>query len=99
MHVYHFNHYEPTAFKKLVGRYVSRGEQMDRLLRSDRFVDLYPIVKQAVRAGVESYSIKQLEQYSQLHAQGGAQERARAADGRGDGARCQVARRHHQRDS
>ena len=63
MHVYHFNHYEPTAFKKLVGRYVSRGDEMDRLLRSDRFVDLYPIVKQAVRAGVESYSIKQLEQY------------------------------------
>ena len=26
-------------------------------------MDLYPIVRQAVRAGVESYSIKQLEQY------------------------------------
>ena len=63
MHVYHFNHYEPTAFKKLMGRYVTRGEELDRLLRAERFVDLYPIVKQSVRAGVESYSIKQLEQY------------------------------------
>lgn len=64
MHVYHFNHYEPTAFKKLMGRYVTRGEQLDRLLWAERFVDLYPIAKQAVRAGVESYSIKKLELYS-----------------------------------
>ena len=64
MHVYHFNHYEPTAFKKLMGRYVTRGEQLDRLLWAERFVDLYPIAKQSVRAGVESYSIKKLEQYS-----------------------------------
>jgi predicted RecB family nuclease len=42
MHVYHFNHYEPTAFKKLMGRYVTRGEQLDRLLWAERFVDLYP---------------------------------------------------------
>ena len=64
MHVYHFNHYEPTAFKKLMGRYVTRGEQLDQLLWAERFVDLYPIARQAVRAGVESYSIKKLEQYS-----------------------------------
>lgn len=64
MHVYHFNHYEPTAFKKLMGRYVTRSEQLDRLLRAERFVDLYPIARQAVRAGVESYSIKKLELYS-----------------------------------
>lgn len=64
VHVYHFNHYEPTAFKKLMGRYVTRGEELDKLLRAERFVDLYPISKQAVRAGVESYSIKKLEQYS-----------------------------------
>ncbi len=63
MHVYHFNHYEPTAFKKLAGRYVTRVEALDELLRSECFVDLYPIVRQAVRAGVESYSIKQMEQY------------------------------------
>ncbi len=63
MHVYHFNHYETTAFKKLAGRYVTRVETLDELLRNERFVDLYPIVRQAVRAGVESYSIKQLEQY------------------------------------
>lgn len=64
MHVYHFNHYEPTAFKRLVGRYATRADALDRLLRSGRFVDLYPITRQAVRAGVESYSIKSLERYT-----------------------------------
>jgi predicted RecB family nuclease len=63
MHVYHFNHYEPIAFKKLVGRHVTRVEALNQLLRATRFVDLFPIVRQAVRCGVESYSIKQLEQY------------------------------------
>ena len=63
MHIYHFNHYETTAFKKLASRYVTRVDELDALLSGERFVDLYPIVRQAVRAGVESYSIKQLEQY------------------------------------
>jgi uncharacterized protein len=63
LHIYHFNHYEATAFKKLASRYVTRVDELDALLSGERFVDLYPIARQAVRAGVESYSIKQLEQY------------------------------------
>ncbi len=63
MHIYHFNHYETTAFKKLASRYVTRVDELDELLSAERFVDLYPIVRQAIRAGVESYSIKKLEQY------------------------------------
>ena len=53
MHVYHFNHYEPTAFKKLVGRHVTRAEALDQLLRAERFVDLILVAWQAVRCGVE----------------------------------------------
>ncbi len=64
MHVYHFNHHEPTAFKKLMGRYATRAEALDQLLRAERFVDLYPITRQALRAGVESYSIKKLEPFT-----------------------------------
>lgn len=63
MHVYHFGHYEPTALKRLMGRYATRGDEIDRLLRAERFVDLHTVVRQALRAGVESYSIKQLEQF------------------------------------
>jgi predicted RecB family nuclease len=62
-HVYHFGSYEPAALKRLMGRYATRGEQLDELLRAERFVDLHTVVRQSLRAGVESYSIKQLEQY------------------------------------
>ena len=62
-HIYHFGHYEPSTFKRLMGRYATRAEQLDELLRGERFVDLYAVVRQALRAGVESYSIKKLEQF------------------------------------
>jgi uncharacterized protein len=63
MHVYHFGHYEPSAMKRLMGRHASRAEALDRLLRGERFVDLHAVVRHALRAGVESYSIKQLEPF------------------------------------
>lgn len=61
MHVYHYAPYEPTALKRLMGRYGSRADELDRLLRGRRFVDLYAVTRQALRAGIESYSIKFLE--------------------------------------
>ena len=61
MHVYHYAPYEPSAFKRLMGRYATREEEIDRLLRGGRFVDLYGVVRQGLRAGVERYSIKNLE--------------------------------------
>ena len=63
LHVYHFAPYEATAFKRLAGRYATRQDALDELLRDKCLVDLYAVVRQAVRAGVESYSIKELEQY------------------------------------
>jgi uncharacterized protein len=63
MHVYHYAPYEPAALKRLMGRYASREEELDRMLRGQVFVDLFAIVRHAIRAGVESYSIKQLEQF------------------------------------
>ena len=61
LHVYHYAPYEPTAMKRLAGRYGSREEEVDRLLRGGVFVDLYRAVRQGIRASVESYSIKRLE--------------------------------------
>ena len=61
LHVYHYAPYEPTAVKRLAGRYGTREEEVDRLLRGGVFVDLYRAVRQGIRASVESYSIKQLE--------------------------------------
>ena len=62
-HIYHYAPYEPSAMKRLMGRYATREEEIDRLLRGRVFVDLYQIVRHAVRASVESYSIKELERF------------------------------------
>jgi uncharacterized protein len=61
LHIYHFAPYEPAALKRLMGRYATREEEIDFLLRSKRFVDLYSVVRNGLRASVESYSIKKLE--------------------------------------
>jgi uncharacterized protein len=63
LHVYHFGAYEPTAFKRLSGRYATRETELDTILRAELFVDLHTIVKHALKASVESYSIKELEQF------------------------------------
>lgn len=62
-HIYHFGHYEPSALKRLMGRYATREDELDRLLRARRFVDLHAVVRQAVRASVERYSLKDLEPF------------------------------------
>jgi len=41
----------------------TREEELDYLLRSERFIDLYSVVRQSIRASVESYSIKQMERF------------------------------------
>ena len=75
LHVYHYNHYEPTSVDHLtelhgtrqeavgwlMGRFATREDEVDDLFRRGVFVDLYRVVRQGVRAGVESYSIKRLE--------------------------------------
>jgi predicted RecB family nuclease len=63
LHIYHYAPYEPSALKRLMGRYASREEEIDRMLRGGLFVDLYQVVRQAIRASVESYSIKELEKF------------------------------------
>ena len=61
LHVYHYAPYEPSALKRLMGRYATREDEVDRMLRAGLFVDLYAVVRQALRASVERYSIKDLE--------------------------------------
>ena len=42
MHVYHYAQYEITALKRLMGRYGTREDELDDLLRRGVFVDLLP---------------------------------------------------------
>ena len=43
-----------------MGRFATREDEVDDLFRLGVFTDLYQVVRQGVRAGVESYSIKRL---------------------------------------
>jgi predicted RecB family nuclease len=62
-HIYHYAPYETGALKRLMGRYATREDEIDRMLRGGLFVDLYQVVRHAIRASVESYSIKELEKF------------------------------------
>ena len=62
LHIYHYAAYEPTALKRLAGQYDTRIDELDAMLRGKVFVDLYRVVRQGLRASVESYSIKKIEE-------------------------------------
>jgi uncharacterized protein len=61
LHVYHYAAYEKTALARLAQRHATREDEVDRLLKGRVLVDLFRVVRQGIRASVESYSIKRLE--------------------------------------
>jgi uncharacterized protein len=72
MHVYHYGGYESGALKRLMQRHATREDEIDVLLRGHVLVNLYDhVVRGAVRAGIESYSIKQLERFYMPQREGG----------------------------
>ena len=62
-HIYHYNHYEVTALKRLAGAHGTREEELDELLRGEVFVDLYKVVKEGLLISQPSYSIKKVEAF------------------------------------
>lgn len=61
LHIYHYAAYEATALGTLATRHGTREDAVDSILRGHMLVDLYRVVRQALRASTESYSIKKLE--------------------------------------
>ena len=61
LHVYHYGAHEPGTIKRLMGEHATREEEIDELLRGRIFVDLLTVLRQALRAGVPSYSLKEIE--------------------------------------
>lgn len=61
MHVYHYAAYEVSAMRRLMGKYGSREEQVDQLLRNQVFIDLYAVVRQGLVIGTPDYSLKSIE--------------------------------------
>jgi uncharacterized protein len=62
MHVYHYAPYERTALTRLMGEHATREEEIDELLRGEVLVDLYRVTRQALRASLPRYSIKNVEE-------------------------------------
>ncbi len=61
MHIYHYATYERTALLRLAGSYGVGEEEVDDLLRDNILVDLFPIVRNGLRVGTSTYSLKSLE--------------------------------------
>lgn len=62
-HIYHYASYEETAIKRLMSQHGTREAQVDGLLRSGKLVDLYKVVREAIRVSQPSYSIKHIERF------------------------------------
>jgi RNase_H superfamily/AAA domain len=62
MHVYHYAPYERTALQRLMGEHGTRESELDDLLRCDVLIDLFRVMRQALRASVPNYSIKTVEE-------------------------------------
>jgi uncharacterized protein len=63
MHVYHYAQYEVSALKRLMGRYGTREDEIDDLLRRGVFVDLLRVVRNGIRTSRPGYGLKELENF------------------------------------
>jgi uncharacterized protein len=62
-HIYHYAPYEVTAMRRLSTLHGTREAEVDDLLRNERFVDLYRVVREGIRVSEPRYSIKNLEHF------------------------------------
>ena len=62
-HIYHYAHYEQTALKKLMSLHGTRESEVDNILRSQKLVDLYKVVREGIRVSEPRYSIKNIEHF------------------------------------
>ena len=63
LRIYHYAAYEKSALKRLTGRYATRRDELDDLLRGGIFCDLFTVVRQSLKISQDSYSIKKLEPF------------------------------------
>lgn len=59
--VYHYANYEESALKRLAMIHGTRESEVDELLRRRKLVDLYKVVREAIRISEPRYSLKNVE--------------------------------------
>ncbi|MEJ0034062.1 MAG: TM0106 family RecB-like putative nuclease [Bacteroidota bacterium] len=62
--IYHFAPYESVAVKRLASVHSIYEQDVDELLRAERFIDLHAAFKESILASVERYSLKDLEKFT-----------------------------------
>ena len=62
-HLYHYAPYEKTALRRLASMHATAETAVDEILRTNRMVDLYRVVREGIRVGEPAYSIKNLERF------------------------------------
>jgi uncharacterized protein len=70
-HIYHYAPYEATAIKRLMSVHATREAEVDNLLRMNKLVDLYQVVREGVRVSEPGYSIKNIEHFYLPQREGG----------------------------
>lgn len=68
--IYHYAPYEVTALRRLTAKYGIGEAFLDQLLREQRFVDLYAVVRGGLICSEKNYSIKSLEAFYGLERKG-----------------------------
>ncbi len=61
MHVYHYNHTERSALERLAADHGVGEAVLSEMVATGFFVDLYPVVRNAIQVGTESYGLKEME--------------------------------------
>ena len=61
MHVYHYGHYEVSAFRRLAERHDVMRKELAELISNHAFVNLQTVMTQTLMAGTTGYSLKDLE--------------------------------------
>ena len=62
-YIYHYNHYEKTALINLVKKHDTNFAQVNDLLREEKLIDLFHVVKQGMQVSEKQYSLKNLEKH------------------------------------
>ena len=62
-HIYHYAAYEESALKRLMSLHGTRESEVDNLLRAGKLIDLYRVVREAIRVSEPRYSLKNIEHF------------------------------------
>jgi len=63
LHIYHYADYERRALRSLMNLHGTREKEVDQLLREQRLIDLYAVVRESIMTSEPRYSIKNLETF------------------------------------